>query len=85
MQRREAVALFRDICKCIPDAFVSKISLTPRNDSNKEFELRINVLLEDENFESVQTVVNKHGLNLKEEHESLLIYGGPRLEKLETA
>lgn len=74
MRRREAVLLFREISKCIPDAFISKISLIPKNSEKEEFELRINVFLEAESLESVQSVVNKHGLTIEEDQGSLLIY-----------
>ncbi len=44
MRRREAVKVFKEICKCVPDAFVSSISLSPNTLSGKDFELRINVV-----------------------------------------
>jgi len=78
MRRREAVLLFREICECIPDAFISKISLTSKNTAKEEFELRINVSLDGESFANVKSLVTKRGLNLKEEENSLLIYGSKK-------
>ncbi len=75
MRRREAARLFSEICECIPDAFISKISLTPSDRSKEEFNLRINVSLDVKNLINVQSIVNKHGMILKEDKGSLLIYG----------
>jgi len=74
MQRREAVRLFREISKCIPGAFISSVLLTPNNRFKEEFELRINVSLDDKSLKNVQSLVNKHGMILKEDKGSLLIY-----------
>jgi hypothetical protein len=75
MQRREAIQLFREICKCIPDAFVSSVSLSPVTFSGKNFELRINVALDGRNLVDVETLVRKYGLKLNQNKGSLLIYG----------
>lgn len=75
MRRREAAQLFSEICECIPDAFVNSISLMPSNHSKEEFNLRINVSLDPRSLTNVQSVVNKHGMNLKEDNGFLLIYG----------
>ena len=74
MRRREAVSIFREICECVPDAFVSKISLNQKKSAREGFELRINVFLGGDSFGSVQSIVNKRGLTLKEDQGSLLIY-----------
>jgi hypothetical protein len=74
MRRREAVRLFSEIYKSIPDAYITCVSLTPRARSNEEFELRINASLDAKSLKKVQFLVNKHGLILKEDERSLLIY-----------
>jgi len=75
MRRREAARLLSEICKCVPDAFISSISLTPSNRSKEEFDLRINVSLDVKSLMNVQSIVNKRGMILKEDQGSLLIYG----------
>ncbi|MGA2680739.1 MAG: hypothetical protein ABSF44_02945 [Candidatus Bathyarchaeia archaeon] len=75
MQRREAIELLREICECIPDAFVSGVSLSPNTFSGKNFELRINVALDGRNLVDVETLVRKYGLKLNQNKGSLLIYG----------
>jgi hypothetical protein len=74
MRRREAIKLFKEICKCVPDAFVSSISLSPNTVSARDFELKINVSLEGPNLTSVENLVKKHGLTLDEGQGCLLIY-----------
>jgi hypothetical protein len=74
MRRREAVRLFREIIKCILGAFISSVLLTPSNRFKKEFELRINVFLDDKSLKNVQSLVEKHRMILKEDKGSLLIY-----------
>ncbi len=75
MRRREAVKVFKEICKCVPDAFVSSISLSPNTLYGKDFELRINVVLEGNNLSDVAALVRSYGLLLDEGKGSLLIYG----------
>ena len=75
MRRGEAARLFSEICECIPDAFISKISLTPSNRSKEEFDLQISVSLDVKSLMNVQSVVNKYGMILKEDQGSLLISG----------
>jgi hypothetical protein len=75
MQRREAIELLREICECIPDAFVSSVSLSPVTFSGRNFELRINVALEERSLADVETLVKKYGLKLNQNNGSLLIYG----------
>jgi len=77
MRRREAVLLFREICECIPDAFVTGISLIA-SDLSEEFELRMNLSLNAKGIEDVQSLVSRHGLQLKEDRGTLVIYG-PKL------
>ena len=74
MRRREAIRLFREIYKSIPDAYITCASLTPRARSNEEFELRINASLDVKSLKNVQSLLNKHGMILKEDKEFLLIY-----------
>jgi hypothetical protein len=78
MQRREAVRLFREISECISGAFISGMSLTQSNRFKKEFELHINVSLDDKSLKNVQSLVEKHGMILKEDKDkdkgSLFIY-----------
>jgi hypothetical protein len=74
MQRREAIRLFSEICKSIPDAYITYTSLAPSARSNEEFELRINASLDVKSLKNVQSLVNKHGLILKKDKGSLLIY-----------
>jgi hypothetical protein len=74
MRRREAIRLFSEICGCIPEALISCASLTPSVRSNEEFELRINASLDVESLKNLQSLVNKHGMVLKEDKGSLLIY-----------
>jgi polysaccharide pyruvyl transferase WcaK-like protein len=75
MQRREAIALFREISKRIPDAFISCISLSPSKLSKKEFELKMNMALDGRNLKTVQSLVKQYGLRLKEDKGFLVIYG----------
>jgi hypothetical protein len=73
MRRREAIRLFREVCGCIPEALISCSSLTPRVRSKEEFELRINASLDVKSLENVQSIVNKHGMILREDKGFLLI------------
>ena len=75
MRRREAIKVFKEICKCVPDAFVNSISLSPNTLSVTDFELRINVALEGNNLTDVAALVRNYGLLLDEHKGSLLIYG----------
>jgi hypothetical protein len=75
MRRREAAQIFSEICERVPEAFINSISLMPSNRSKEDFNLRINVSLDVKNLASVQSVVSKHGMILKEDKGSLLIYG----------
>jgi hypothetical protein len=75
MRRREAVRLFRDICKCIPESFVSSISLIPNNRLSEDFQLQINVSLEAQSLKSIHSLVENQGLILKENKGALLISG----------
>jgi len=50
------------------------VLLTPSNRFKKEFELRINVSLDDKSLKNVQSLVEKHRMILKEDKGSLLIY-----------
>jgi hypothetical protein len=80
MQRREAIRLFREICKCIPSMLVSSISLTPINRFKHDFELRINADLSDESLKDVEFIVKKHGMKLKEDKGTLLIFAVDSIE-----
>jgi hypothetical protein len=75
LRRREAVIVFREICKCVPDAFISSVSLSPKKLSRRNFELRINATLEGRNLTDVETLVRKNGFMLNQDNGSLLIYG----------
>jgi hypothetical protein len=75
MRRREAVRLFREISECIPDAFISSISLIKNSRLKEEFDLQITVSLNPKNMQNLQTLIGKHGMQLKEEKGSLIIYG----------
>jgi len=83
MRRREAVRLFSEIYKSIPDAPVTWASLTPTARSSEEFELRINVSLDVKSIKKVQSLVNKRGLILKEDKGSLLIHA-PETKSIQT-
>lgn len=74
MQRREATQLFKEICECMPDAVISNILLTPIDRLKEEFALRIDAHLNANSLENVKAIVGKHGLTLKEDRGSLLIY-----------
>jgi hypothetical protein len=80
MQRREAIRLFREICKCIPSMLVSSISLTPIDRFKHDFQLRINTDLSDESLKDVEFIVKKHGMKLKEDKGTLLIYAVDPIE-----
>ena len=73
MRRREAIRLFSEVCKCLPDAYITCASLAPSARSNEEFELRIDASLDVKSLKNVQSLVNKHGMILKEDKGSLLI------------
>jgi hypothetical protein len=75
MRRRDAARLFSEICQCIPDASINGLSLSPTPSSKEEFDLRINVFLDDKSLMDVQSIVNKRGMILKEEPGFLLIQG----------
>jgi hypothetical protein len=75
MRRREAIRILKEICQCVPDAFVSSVSLSPKTLSRRDFELRINAALDRRNLMDVETLVRKNGLMLNEDNGSLLIYG----------
>jgi hypothetical protein len=75
MRRREAVRLFREICKCIPESFVSSISLIPNNRLSEDFQLQINVSLEAQSLKNIHSLVENQGLILKEDKGALLISG----------
>ncbi len=75
MRRREAIQIFKKICKCVPDAFVSSVSLSPITFSKEDFELRINMVLDGERLMDVASLVRKNGLMLNQNKETLLIYG----------
>ena len=74
MRRREAVRLFSEICKCIPDVLISYIALTQINRFTEDFELRINMVLDDEKFKDIESIVKRHGMGLKEDKGTLLIH-----------
>ncbi len=74
MRRREAILVFREICKCIPDMFISSVSLTPIDRLKGEFELRIYASIDAKGFNNVQSVAQKHGMSVMQEQGSLLIY-----------
>ena len=78
MRRREAIEILREICKCIPDAFVSSVSLSPSAYLENEFELKISVALERKYLRNVEALVQRCGLMLKESKGQLLIYGSKR-------
>ena len=73
MRRREAIRVFREIYECIPDMFLSSVSLTPLNGFKGEFELRIFASFDVKGFESVQSVVQKHGMSASQDQGFLLI------------
>ena len=73
MQRREAIRVFREICKCMPDMFISSVSLIPNNRFKKDFDLRIYASFDLVSVKNVQSVSQKHGMNVIEEQGSLLI------------
>jgi hypothetical protein len=62
----------------MPDMVVNSISLVPNGNLKQEFELRINMALITQNKNNIQTIVNKHGMHLKEFEDSVLIYGSKR-------
>lgn len=74
MRRREAVRIFREFYECTPDADVRWVSITPTTRSKEEFELRLSASLDVESLKNIQAIVNEHGVILKEDHESLLVY-----------
>jgi len=74
MRRREAIRLFSEIYESIPDVYITCVSLTPSARSDEEFELRINASLDVKSLKNVQFIVNRHGMILREDKGSLLIY-----------
>lgn len=75
MRRREAVRLFREISECIPDAFISSIALIKNSRLKEEFDLQINVALNPKHMQNLQSLVGRHGMQLKEDKGTLIIYG----------
>ena len=75
MRRRDAARLFSEICQCIPDGSIIGISLSPTLPFKEEFDLRINVDLDDKSLMDMQSIVNKLEMLLKEEPGFLLIQG----------
>ncbi len=82
MHRREAIRLFRELSKSIPGMSVDAVSLTPIKNVQKEFELRINTSFDRKSLQDIQSVVAKHGLNIKEDKGTLLISGSRRSVEL---
>ncbi len=74
MQRREAIRLFKEICKCIPDVLISQISLTQINRFKEDFTLRIDMALNDAMFKDIESIVEKYGMNLKSDKGTLFIH-----------
>ena len=83
LRRREAIRLFREIYESIPEAYITWVSLTPSTRSNEEFELRINASLDVKSIKTVRSLVNKHGLILKEDTGFLRVYA-PETKQIET-
>jgi hypothetical protein len=59
----------------MPDMIVNSILLVPSGRFKEEFELQINLALNTQNKNNIQTIVKKHGMHLREFEDSLLIYG----------
>jgi hypothetical protein len=74
MRRREAIVLFRKISECIPDSFISGVSLTPLNCIRKQFELRINVNVDAQSITVIRQLVEKRGMALEEDKGTLWIH-----------
>ena len=84
MQRREAIEIFREIWKCIPDSFVSCVTLLPIDRFEMEFALRISVALDEGHLRSLKALIHKHGLTLKEDNGALLIFrSNPELDEIQ--
>jgi hypothetical protein len=87
MNRREAVGLFREICRCIPELSVlDSVSLRtqnePFNSEEKSFMLQINAALSSNIRNNVRAIANKHQLEMEEYPNSILIFA-PRTVILE--
>ena len=59
----------------MPDAFVSSISLSPNTLSKTDFEIKLNMAFDEKYLKDMVALVSRHGLTLKENKGSLLIYG----------
>ena len=79
MQRREATLVFREICECIPDAFllngVSLKQIKIAADRKYEsYELQIKAFLDRSTLEQIRSVVRKHNLIMNEKRDYVSIY-----------
>lgn len=80
MHRREAVRLFKEICECIPDAFISGVLLTSSSTSEEGLSLRINMDLNLQSLKNIRSIVDKHGMILKEDNGFLMIFGSKKYQ-----
>ncbi|MCW4018517.1 MAG: hypothetical protein NWF00_07570 [Candidatus Bathyarchaeota archaeon] len=79
MLRREAIQLFQEICKCIPEqSMLRSVFLKPHtreaDSTGENFELWINVALDETSLKYVKQIVKNHKLSIGETSGSLVIY-----------
>jgi hypothetical protein len=79
LQRREAVQVLREICKCIPDeSVVTCVFLEQtRNaaDSRKNsYELHIKMNIDEATRENIESATRKHGLSVRASNEDFIVY-----------
>jgi hypothetical protein len=79
MKRREAIALFEEICGYIPGTLINGASLTITNRA-EGFELRVNAELNNENRENIQSIAKKRNMTVEESKRSFVIFE-PKLEQ----
>jgi hypothetical protein len=77
LQRREATALFREICDCFPDdSILSSVILKNHNNAYSaptKYELHIKAFFGASTLKNIKAIVKKHQLTVKESNGYLII------------
>ncbi len=79
LQRREAIEVFREICSCLPDAFlVNNVVLKPLDkfgSSRGDYSLYIKIAFAESSLDEIAKVVERRQLCFKRSDGYLVIYG----------
>jgi hypothetical protein len=79
LQRREATAVFREICDNIPDMILANcVLLKPlnnlQNPLKNDYELHIKKVQGESNLDRIKSITDKHNLQVEETGEYIVIY-----------